>query len=319
MSYRNNKVLIAVDGSDQAFQAVRYVSLVMQPDKTDVVLFHVKTEIPFQEIENNPLYRSRMTPIRGWISDQTNLISNFMKKSNKLLTDAGFPKDSIKIKIQSKMVGITRDIIKETTHGDDKETTHDYSAVIVGRVGTHKLKSSIIGSAAVKLVGKIKNIPLIVVGGVPTSKKILVAFDATEASIQSAAHLGELVGTSGCKVVLCHIYRPSSMFRIGSDRILLQDENLEEGVMNCAVEPAFERARTSLINAGVLRKNISCNLLRTSMNLASSLVEKAKASKSGSIVMGKQGLSTFVEEFFLGRISKKVLKMTEESVVWIVS
>ena len=39
-SYKK-KLLLAVDGSEQSFEAVRYVSRVFPPERLELVLFHV--------------------------------------------------------------------------------------------------------------------------------------------------------------------------------------------------------------------------------------------------------------------------------------
>jgi nucleotide-binding universal stress UspA family protein len=47
-------------------------------------------------------------------------------------------------------------------------------------------------------------------------------------------------------------------------------------------------------------------------------VEEARNSSCGTIVMGRRGLSR-VEEFFMGRVSKKVLQLAKWNAVWVVS
>ena len=56
------KILLAVDGSDQAFEAVRYVSRLLPPNRMEVVLFHVMTKVPesFWDIEKEPTFRDNV-------------------------------------------------------------------------------------------------------------------------------------------------------------------------------------------------------------------------------------------------------------------
>nr|NIR15706.1 universal stress protein [Desulfobacterales bacterium] len=53
MSKYKRKILLAVDGSDQALDAVRYVSQLFPPNRVEAVLFHVMSKIPesFWDIE----------------------------------------------------------------------------------------------------------------------------------------------------------------------------------------------------------------------------------------------------------------------------
>jgi hypothetical protein len=46
MGKHKGKILLAVDGSDQAFETVRYVSQLFPPKRMETVLFHVATKVP---------------------------------------------------------------------------------------------------------------------------------------------------------------------------------------------------------------------------------------------------------------------------------
>ena len=46
MGKYKRRILLAVDGSDQAFEAVRYTSQLFPPNRLEVVLFHVMSKIP---------------------------------------------------------------------------------------------------------------------------------------------------------------------------------------------------------------------------------------------------------------------------------
>ena len=53
---------MAVDGSEQAFEAVRYVSRLLPPNRMEVVLFHVMTKVPesFWDMEKEPTLRQKI-------------------------------------------------------------------------------------------------------------------------------------------------------------------------------------------------------------------------------------------------------------------
>ena len=53
MATSKRKFLLAVDGSNQAFEAVRYASQLFSSERMEVVLFHVLTKFPesFWDIE----------------------------------------------------------------------------------------------------------------------------------------------------------------------------------------------------------------------------------------------------------------------------
>ena len=62
------RILLAVDGSEQAFEAVRYVSRLLSPNRMEVVLFHVITKVPesFWDIEKAPTLRQKTVDTDAW-------------------------------------------------------------------------------------------------------------------------------------------------------------------------------------------------------------------------------------------------------------
>jgi nucleotide-binding universal stress UspA family protein len=51
---------------------------------------------------------------------------------------------------------------------------------------------------------------------------------------------------------------------------------------------------------------------------ASHIVQEAEKNNAGSIVVGRRGLVTFIDEFFIGRVSDQVLKLADELAVWVI-
>ncbi len=163
MAERRTRILLAVDGSDQAFEAARYVSQLFTPNRIDVVLFHVSTKIPegFWDIEEDPASMLKEAALSASEHQQEKEIQQLMERARQLFVDRGVPEDAVIAKIQERQVGIARDIIYESER--------DYNAVVVGRWGMSLLKDFLWGSIADKLLGRLTHVPLCVVGGTPPS------------------------------------------------------------------------------------------------------------------------------------------------------
>ena len=82
----HRKILLAFDGSEQSLEAVRYISTILPPDRTDIVLFSVGTGFPevFWDMNNNPLYQSEKTKVMGWLADHQLAIGEFKEKAMKI-------------------------------------------------------------------------------------------------------------------------------------------------------------------------------------------------------------------------------------------
>jgi len=133
----NLKILMAMDGSDQSFDAVRYISGIFPSEKTRVVLFCVNTGVPeaFLDLSKEAVFRSRVAEINAWAVQMKKNINDFMERARTILIDSGFTGKNVAITVQVKQQGVARDILNESR---DR-----YDALVVGRKGVSKLKDSL--------------------------------------------------------------------------------------------------------------------------------------------------------------------------------
>jgi len=304
MGKYKQRILLAVDGSDQAFEAVRYVSQLFPPNRLEVVLFHVTSKIPesFWDIEKNPTFRHQLAPVAAWATQQQTAIQEFMEKSRQLFVEQGVPEEAVSIKSQERQVGIARDIVREAQK--------DYDSVVVGRWGVSKLKDLVWGSIANKLVGHLTHIPLCVVGGAPEAGKILVALDTSEEGMGTVDYLGTMVDGTDWGITLFHVIR-------GLDFVLPETGEILQDIEG-AVKALLEQAVGRLEKAGLRPEQISTKTASGVASRAKAIVEEAKNGDYGTIVVGRRGLSR-VEEFFMGSVSSKVMQLAQEMAVWVVS
>jgi nucleotide-binding universal stress UspA family protein len=291
------RILLAVDGSEQAFEAVRYVSRLLPPNRMEVVLFHVMTKVPesFWDMEKEPTLRQKIGDTGAWESQQKKQIQEFMERSRCLFLDKNVPEDAVGIKIQERKVGIARDIIHESQK--------NYDGVVVGRWGMSMLKDFLWGSIANKLLGRLTHVPLCVVGGTPQVDKILVGLDASQGAMRAVDYVGTMVSTY-LKVTLYHAVRA------------LDDEISHKA--GESMKSVFEKATNRLEDAGFGRNQITSKTAMGVLSRSGALIHYALKGGYGTIVVGRRGLSE-VEEFPMGRVSNKVIHMARELAVWVVS
>ena len=319
LSRTQKKILLAIDGSDQSLNAVRYVSELLASQKPEVVLFHVMRKIDetFWDLGIDPAYHRRVVDVSAWEVEQEKTVQKFMNYASQILFEAEIPEESVTAKIHESKTGVAREIIKESMNG--------YSGVVVGRKGLSKLKDFLLGSVAHKLVEKLRHVPVSLVGGTPQLGRILLALDGSEGAMKAVDYVGTLLGGSDYEVTLLHVMReinwlicqketedyiPSEL-EASSEEKWLKDEGVEMG-------PVFDEARIRLINAGIDPNRVKTKLVRGVSSRAGGIVEEAKLGGYGSIVVGRRGLSR-VEDFFMGRVSNKVVHLAKDMAVWVVS
>ncbi len=298
------KILLGFDGSDNAIEAVKYAASFFPPHKTEVILFYVTTRFPesFFQKGGKGGFQISQPEIRACMTDEYRKTNDAFKKADAIFNDAGFPSDSVIRKIQEKQIGKALDIIKESREG--------YDAVIVGRTGNSKIRDILIGSIATKLLDRIKPIPLIVVGGSPCNKKILVAFDGSREIMNALAHVGCLVDTCSCNVLLCHVLHLHRKFQQNEEP---QSQTEEQKHM----EPLITQAVAKLTDAGFPLDQILKEVITDKISRATGIIETAKDGGYGTVIVGRRGLS-YINEFFLGRVGQKIFDLAGDLTVWVV-
>jgi nucleotide-binding universal stress UspA family protein len=308
-----NRILLAVDGSAQALEAVRYVSNMVPSQRSHVVLYYLGYETTnlYSDLDANPLYRSKIADIKRWMGDERISMGSFMESAEKLLFEAGYDKDSVEMKIENKGLGVSDDIIREAYN--------PYSAVVVGRTGTSKFKDALMKSAAYHIIAEVKHIPVIVVGGTPRSQKVLIAFDGSIGSMKGVISVAQLLGGSNCQVMLYTLIVPGNKFWIADKESLSFEEITDTKEYNMKkLAPRFTEAKSLLKNGGILSENITNKVVIIDANRAKNIIATAEEGGFQSIVVGRRGQVSALEEFFVSRISEKILKFGEKSAVWII-
>ncbi|MDY0220090.1 MAG: universal stress protein [Desulfobacterium sp.] len=290
------RVLLAYDGSELAIDATRYVGMVFPPDNTEVVVFYVESKIPrsFWEMEKDLDFRFKTPEIRASMTERYRLVKECVGKAREILESQGFAPESIVTKIHTKEQGVVRDIIQESRQG--------YDAVVVGRKGFSRLKDLLLGSVPIKLLGKIKSIPLIVVGGIPRHKNVLIAFDGTREVVEAVRVMSRLINTQGYKLLLCHASKTAADLE---DKQVLKDNEFFKPSVEC------------LTNAGFTENQLTCELISIDGDLTENIVKRAREGGYESIVIGRRNL-TFLEQFFHGRVGGKIFQAAGNQVIWVV-
>ena len=304
MGKNKGKILLAVDGSDQAFEAVRYVSQFFPPKGVEVVLFHALSKVPegFWDVEKSPAFKHKLSSVAAWATQEQTVVQEFMERARQLLLNQGIPEDKVSVKMAERKKDIARDITVESQR--------DYDAVVVGRLGKSQLKDLVWGSVADKLIARLTHVPVCVVGGSPQVTKILVAMDTSEEATKVLDFAGNMMDITDCEVSLLHVIRGVEAWTAEAS------EQLQKAEM--AATTLLEEAIGRLQRAGLNRDRISSKIRSGVASRAEAIVEEARKSGCGTIIVGRRGMSR-VREFFMGRVSKKVLQLAKWNAVWVVS
>jgi len=311
MDPHRKKILLAIDGSARSYEAVRYISNLFPPQRIQVSLFHVFSRIPevYYDMGKEPNSSREALHVKAWERALKESIDKFMAEARQLLLDGGIPEDQILLHIQERKLGIARDIFMESVHG--------YGAVVVGRTGMSNYKEFIIGSIANKLVEKITHTTVCVVGERPSYGKILVALDESEGAMRAVDYVGTMFGGSPAEVTLFHVVRGLNIYERRYEDAF--DPKYErEWIDAYEIESVFEEAKMHLVEPGFDPARVTTKLISGASSRAGAIIKEATEGGYGTIVLGRRGFSN-VKEFFMGRVSDKVIHLARGPAVWVVS
>ncbi len=302
MAPRQKRLLLAIDGSERALQTVRYAGAENAFKGMKIVLFHVFNSIPeaYYDLEKEPKSVKVVRHVRSWEAQQKKNIQKYMQDARQMLLDAGHADSAVDVKIQNRKKGIARDIVIEAHKG--------YHAVLIRRRGFTVLKNITIGSVTNKLLEKLSFVPVLIAGRKPINKKVLVAVDGSPCATRAVQFVADMLGPlKTYQVRLVNVVRGATS----------EVEDLKEnGIID--VGPIFKEAIRILTTAGFDPENISTKTISGVVSRAGAIVKMAEKGDWGTIVVGRRGLSS-VSDFFMGRVSNKVVHAGRKDTVWIVT
>jgi nucleotide-binding universal stress UspA family protein len=298
MTQKRKKLLIAVDGSDNSFDSIKYISEIPSFKNFYITLFNVLSSIPehFYDFEDWTPLSQRIREIHAWDTMNEGKIKEFMEKAAIYLEKKEFSKDSLTTSIKKRKRGIARDIKDEADKG--------YSSVIVGRKGIGNIPGTFFGSVASKLIERLSFVPLVVVGKNPKPGKVIIALDGSSNSMRAIECVGAIIGDSGSEIKLLHVIRSG------------YSEYLKE--LEIRIESFFNSARNNLIKAGINSENITTKIITGAKSRAIAIYNESNQTKFDTIVVGRRGLSK-AKSFFMGRVSNKIVQMGKDKVVWVIN
>ena len=153
-----NRVLIAVDDSDNAMRAVKFVANHFTGD-SKITLFNVIQDFSvlcgMNSPELTPYFLSQEKTFCSLEDAKKELVNTALINAKKKLIGAGFDEKNITIKTGGKKIGIAGDIVKEAEDG--------YDIVAIGRRGLSGIKDFFLGSVSQKVLNRVKNVSVLIV------------------------------------------------------------------------------------------------------------------------------------------------------------
>jgi nucleotide-binding universal stress UspA family protein len=151
------KILIAMDDSDNALRAVELVARSFSPHNRITmlnILLDTAALCQMDSPELTPLFKSQQSNFCLLEEKKRELVTAAMNRAKAMLIEAGFAQEAITIKIENKNKGVARDLLNEAHKG--------YDLIVMGRRGLSGIKEFFLGSTSSKIFAGAKEISLLI-------------------------------------------------------------------------------------------------------------------------------------------------------------
>lgn len=157
-----HKVLIALDSSQGAWGAVKYVAEAFgHSPGVQVTLLHVLSGLPPAFWDDGHILEekekaSRQLMVAAWQKEQEQKWQGLVKKAHDRLTKGGVAKDAVVNKFQPKDYDVAEDILSVAAAGN-------FDTIVMGRRGLSLAKTLVLGSVTHKVAQGAKGCAVIIV------------------------------------------------------------------------------------------------------------------------------------------------------------
>ncbi|MBS3757508.1 MAG: universal stress protein [Desulfobacterales bacterium] len=309
MMEKNKNLLVLVDGSARSLLTVDYVGKLEAFSDMRIVLFNVFSGVPecFWDLKHETIGSGTARQMQLWEDQRKRDINAYMDRARQHLINSGIPGASIETVIHNLQKGVARDILKAAESG--------YTAVVCRRREKDGLEGVAVGSVANKLIAKIDSLPVLVAGRQPQTNKVLLAVDGSASSVQAVDFVAEHMGGRGYKAGLFHVIRGFPGLNANPKELEMASE---WGLAaEAEMQKTFEVLTDRLLDAGFSSGSVTHKIISGVHSRAEAIVQEAQSGGYGIIVVGRRGLSR-VSEFFMGRVSTKVVQAGRNFSVWII-
>ena len=155
----------------------------------------------------------------------------------------------------------------------------------------------------------------------PYRKKILLAVDGSDWSMEAVRHVAKVAARERAYVVLFHVKKQADLSRkdMGTHALFREqtaDIAALEGTQKRTMEGFMKRARQILLDAGFPEEAIKVEIRKKRAGVVRDIVEESKEGYT-TIVVGRKGLSK-LKDTVLGNVTARLLEKTADVPVWVI-
>lgn len=312
------RILVGVANCVYSEQVVKYAARISSAvTNVTYTLFNVQSLVPRILIERGEVNREIKAEVDELVRESAQATRCAIDGFKDLMVLEGIPDNRIEIVTEPMQVGMAKDILNRAEQGL-------YDAVILGRRGLTPSGDSFIGATAAKVVEHALKIPVWIVSGEATSKKILLPVDGSETSTRVVDHVIDMLGANPdvrltflhvpLRLQLCYcVIATGRTYDIPREKPHLQEalQDDDKHRMDDFYKKAYQRFEA----AGLKKGQIEMKSSSWSYDISTSILDEATTAQYGTLVIGRRGME---KAFFAGRIALRLLQKVSDQALWVV-
>ena len=305
-------IVVPVDGSESSLKSLEYIhAMYGANNNVEVKLFYVLPQLPPILEDEQTKSREVAQKIKAIENQNLRRAEKILAQARDMLVSKGFAEDRIEAIYQKRLKGIARD----TCNWADNERA---DAVAITTRGLSKIEAFFMGEISSKLIEFCRIAPVWIVGGRVESNKVLIGIDNSENAMRAVDHAGFMLSGTNAEVTLFHTLRrlsrfmPPEVLEVAPDIQEIWERSAEQ-----EISPYLEKAKALLLGAGLSEQQVTTKVVKGTDSPADDILQEARASECGTIVLGQRGYSSAMD-FLFGSITKKVIDNSAGKSVWFV-
>ncbi len=306
------KLLIAVDGSVNALDAVHYAaSLADVIGDIKFSLMAIQPALSQYLLDEAQIKPQARMALEKAIKANKAKAKEILDQAAERMVHKGIAEDRIDRLTKPRDAGVASDLL---VTGEAKP----YDAILVGRRGASYLRELVMGSVTSSLVEHSKSIPIWVVDGTVTSTDVMLAADGSPATLRALDHLAFMMAADERRNVnLVHV-RPRFKDYCEIDLEAESAQSAHEAILNSdqrCMDDFYPQALEVLAKYNIDAGRLDVHQLDGRMSIARSVLQHAADHGFGAVVMGRRGTSG---NPFTGSVSRTLLNKAENVALWVV-
>jgi nucleotide-binding universal stress UspA family protein len=307
----NKKVLIGVDGSIHARNAIKYAAELYQSLRDlSYSVIHIQPTISrylAEEAEKTADGREKLETIH-----KTNHAKalELLSECRETLIRLGVKAGDIYLVTQPRKQNVAQDLL-------DYAEKENVCSILVGRRGISYVTEMMIGSVTSELLTRTKLIPVWIVDNQVQSGNIVVAVDGSPGSLRTVDHLSFVqAGSKFGKITLLHVVPKLSDFCPVEP--MKNDEKMDNLIKTSdrkCIDDFYSEVVKILQRSGYKEEDIEFKRFEHRWFIGKALIEEARKLNAGTIVIGKSGSG---QADHIGKVARYVINKTVNCAIWLV-